>query len=419
LSDHDSEGKFPDPHGENKISVKTRLKRALRRRTPALIITSCIVMVLIVLAILSAHSAAQQTGRAFSRIKSGLATNRGEYEQEIPLPPGMIGTERNGANGDYRNRQTPAANDPQYRAYLECRQRGRCGTAAATTTSSTGGSAAANNEGHSLRETLWKARFAPPDGGKEANAPDRREQEQLKESRADEDKDQAKDPAAENDAGHRSTDQTPVDDGVKKAPYDQDSGPKYLLFAGVTQISCRLMNGIVADMNGPVLCRTTEPVYSWEREAVLIPKGTFLTGTYERVMADDQERVAIAIDSMLMPDGYRVTFPHVGGLDQTGHAGVRDKVDRHYAQLFLTTIGISAAGAGAQIGIGSGGYSYSPVDLLRVGFGANMSQAAMQELSRLHRRPTLMIPDGQVINVFAPVDMELPAYRNHRMNPHM
>jgi type IV secretory pathway VirB10-like protein len=167
------------------------------------------------------------------------------------------------------------------------------------------------------------------------------------------------------------------------------------------------------------IAQASQDVWSWNREAILVPKGTYLTGRYERVNDGDQERVQIALDSLVTPDGWRTNFPNGNALDQTGQVGVRDKVNHHYAQIFLTAIAISGIGASASFG-NSGGYSFSPVDVLRIGFSQGTSQAGQQVLQRYaNRKPTLTIRPGIEINLFAPCDMALPAYKDHKVNPHL
>jgi type IV secretory pathway VirB10-like protein len=136
-------------------------------------------------------------------------------------------------------------------------------------------------------------------------------------------------------------------------------------------------------------------------------------------MDQDQERVEVSLDSLVMPDGWRTNFPSAGALDQTGQSGLLDRVNHHYAQIFLTSIAISGIGASASFG-SSSGYTFSPVSALRIGFAEGSSQAANQVLQRYaYRRPTLTIRPGIEINLFAPCDLAFPDWRKHEVNSHL
>ena len=55
---------------------------------------------------------------------------------------------------------------------------------------------------------------------------------------------------------------------------------------------------------GPVKVMVTNPVYSQDRQHVLIPEGTFILGDAQKVAGFGQKRLAVAFHRMIMPDGY-------------------------------------------------------------------------------------------------------------------
>ena len=94
-------------------------------------------------------------------------------------------------------------------------------------------------------------------------------------------------------------------------------GQPYVLFEG-TILDTALLNRMVGDFAGPVKVMVTNPVYSQDRQHVLIPAGTFLLGDVQKVSATGERRLAVRFHRMLMPDGYSVDLDQFHGLDQAG-----------------------------------------------------------------------------------------------------
>jgi type IV secretory pathway VirB10-like protein len=207
----------------------------------------------------------------------------------------------------------------------------------------------------------------------------------------------------------------------KNASYDSSTGPQYRLFGGVDSIPARLENEIIGDFDGPFQAVVTKDIWSLHHEACLIPQGAKLIGRYHRVSDGDQERLQAEIYKMWMPDGWTTSFEPSTVLDAAGATGLTGKVNHHYAQLFLTSIGISAVGAGAQIGnYQSSGYNYDPAVALQNGVTIGSSQAAQDVLSRKARiRSTIKVPAGSLIDLQFAHDVVFPDWHNHQVNPHI
>jgi type IV secretion system protein VirB10 len=103
------------------------------------------------------------------------------------------------------------------------------------------------------------------------------------------------------------------------------------------------------------------------------------------------------------------------GLNQVGDLGLEDQVDRHYGQIFGTSLAIGALAGFAQAQT-SVGLDATGVDAYRQGAAANVSQSSMRILDRfLNLLPTVTIREGHRIKVYLSNDLELPAYREARM----
>ena len=104
----------------------------------------------------------------------------------------------------------------------------------------------------------------------------------------------------------------------------------------------------------------------------------------------------------------------MAGVDLSGYAGLRDKVNNHYLRLLTGVIFSSLLGAGAQV---AEGRNYSTTDpsygeLAAQGAARNLNDVGQQITRRnLKIQPTLEIRPGSRFNVFVHKDVVLEPYR--------
>ena len=90
-----------------------------------------------------------------------------------------------------------------------------------------------------------------------------------------------------------------------------------------TIIKGALETGINTDNPGVVIARVTENVYSsYDYSYLLIPEGTLLYATYNSSVSYGQDRVQIAWNLLIRPDGYRMELGNMNGVDSEGYSGV-------------------------------------------------------------------------------------------------
>lgn len=171
----------------------------------------------------------------------------------------------------------------------------------------------------------------------------------------------------------------------------------FLEGAMVTQLS--------GDFPGPVLAQVSVPFYSSDRQRVLIPRGSRVIGTAQAVRDRDQSRLAVGFHRLILPDGRWVSLKFEG-LDQVGATALKDKVNRHYLQMF------AAAGAiGILSGLtlrGSNPYA-GGIAGFRAGAGQGFGQAAIQIMQRfLNRLPTITIRAGHRLRIWFTADVLVP-----------
>ena len=125
---------------------------------------------------------------------------------------------------------------------------------------------------------------------------------------------------------------------------DSAVGQPYVIYEGLTMDTV-LMNRFDGDAVGPVKVLVSNPVYSHDRQHVLIPDGTIALGEARKIGSvgfGQQRRLAVVFHRMIMPDGYSVDLDQFHGLDQIGEEGLKDKVNNHYLEIFGTSIALGS-----------------------------------------------------------------------------
>src|SRR6201996_9724398 len=140
-----------------------------------------------------------------------------------------------------------------------------------------------------------------------------------------------------------------------------------------------LMNRLDGDSVGPVKVLVSNPVYSHDRQHVLIPEGTIVLGEARKIGSSgfgQQRRLAVVFHRMIMPGGYSVDLDQFHGLDQIGEEGLKDKVNNHYLQIFGTSIALGIVAGAGEIEEGGGVYGGSGGQVFTNGAASSVSQSA-------------------------------------------
>jgi type IV secretion system protein VirB10 len=197
---------------------------------------------------------------------------------------------------------------------------------------------------------------------------------------------------------------------------DSAVGQPYVIYEGLTMDTI-LMNRLDGDASGPVKVLVSSPVYSHDRQHVLIPDGAIVLGEARKIGSSgigQQRRIAVVFHRMIMPDGYSVDLDQFHGLDQIGEEGLKDKVNNHYLQIFGTSIALGVISGAGQIESGGGTISTSGSQAFTTGAASSVSQSATTVLDRfIQIPPTITIREGHRVKVYFVQDMLLPAYDNH------
>lgn len=204
----------------------------------------------------------------------------------------------------------------------------------------------------------------------------------------------------------------------KRAPevnLNSAHGRPFAVFEGTT-IDTVLVNRLDGEFAGPVKVMVTNPVYSQDRQHILIPEGAFIMGDVQKVSSLGQKRLAVTFHRLLMPDGYSVDLDQFHGLDQAGAPGITDKVNNHYIEIFGASIALGVIAGAAEATNANQGYNESGSEAYKAGIGSSLSQSGSNVLDRfINIPPTITIREGHRIKVYITEDMLLPAYENHDM----
>jgi type IV secretion system protein TrbI len=204
----------------------------------------------------------------------------------------------------------------------------------------------------------------------------------------------------------------------KRAPevnVNSAHGQPYVVFEGTT-IDTVLVNRLDGEFAGPLKVMVTNPIYSQDRQHLLIPEGTFILGDVQKVAGLGQKRLAVTFHRLLMPDGYSVDLDQFHGLDQAGATGLKDKINNHYVEIFGASIALGIISGAAEATNNNQGYNETGSEAYKSGIASSLSQSSANVLDRfINIPPTITIREGHRIKVYITQDMLLPAYENHDM----
>lgn len=181
-----------------------------------------------------------------------------------------------------------------------------------------------------------------------------------------------------------------------------------------TLIPGLFLTGVNSDLPGLLTAQVSQNVYDTPTgNHLLIPQGTRLIGQYDSRVTFGQERVLLVWTRIIFPNGSSVTLEGMPGVDMSGYAGVKDKVDNHYGKLLsgiLFSSVLSTAAVTSQ-GSTSNGVSPSYTQLGAQGAGQALNQAGQKFVSRaMDIQPTMIVRPGSRVGILLSKDIQLPPY---------
>ena len=180
----------------------------------------------------------------------------------------------------------------------------------------------------------------------------------------------------------------------------------YVLQAG-SIIPAALVTGLSSDVPGQVVAQVTQNVRdSVTGRHLLVPQGSRLIGEYDADIAAGQSRALLVWTRLILPDGRSVALERQPAADASGRAGLKDRVDRHWGELFRAAAVSTLLGVGTELV--SGNAEDRLVRALRRGAQDAVSDAGQQLVRRsLDIRPTLTVRPGTPVRVILTRDLVL------------
>ncbi|MDR3631435.1 MAG: TrbI/VirB10 family protein [Desulfocapsaceae bacterium] len=218
------------------------------------------------------------------------------------------------------------------------------------------------------------------------------------------------DPAADRDKEEFST-RSERDQWL--SPYTREAGNMFEIKTG-TVIPGIMVTGINSDLPGSMIAQVSQNVYDTASgDHLLIPQGSKLFGVYDSRIIYGQERVLIAWNRVIFPDGSAITLGAMPGADMSGYAGFTDQVNNHYLRIFgsallmsLITGSTSYAMDSVSNSNNSTAQSSTVQDSMAAALAAQLGQTTLTLLQRnLNIKPTLEIRPGYQFNVIVTKDV--------------
>ena len=179
----------------------------------------------------------------------------------------------------------------------------------------------------------------------------------------------------------------------------------YEIQAG-TVIPGALVTGINSDLPGQIIGVVTQNIFdSVTGKYLLIPQGSRLLGRYSSVVGNGENRVLIAWQRLILPNGDSIVLDAMPGTDQEGQSGLHDKVDYHFRKLAEAAALSTAIAYGGNLAINPNSTSTNQ-DVVGNTIAQEASRIGQRIINRqLDVQPTITIRPGWPFRVLVNRDM--------------
>ncbi len=178
-----------------------------------------------------------------------------------------------------------------------------------------------------------------------------------------------------------------------------------------TVIPAIMMTGINSDLPGNIIAQVSQNVYDTASGmSLLIPQGSKLFGVYDSRIIYGQERVLVAWNRIIFPDGSAITLPAMPGADLSGNAGFHDEVDNHYFRVFGSAVLMSLITGTTAYAVDTFGGGAEDDSSLQSQLTSSLAQQIGQTSAtlleqNLNVKPTLEIRSGYQFNIVLTKDL--------------
>lgn len=182
--------------------------------------------------------------------------------------------------------------------------------------------------------------------------------------------------------------------------------PRQARLAAGSVIAASLLTGLNSDLPGMVVAQVTQNVFdSATGKTLMIPQGARLIGSYDSAVTFGQERVLVAWQRLIMPDGRSLQLDNMPATNGGGQAGLSDAVDHQTGRLAKGIVLSALLGVGTELSISG---ESEIVRALREATQAGTSRAGDQITRRnLDIAPTIRIRPGAPVYLLVRADLVL------------
>lgn len=175
-----------------------------------------------------------------------------------------------------------------------------------------------------------------------------------------------------------------------------------------TIITAVLETAINTELPGNIQAQVMTPVFSYDGQNILMPKGTKLIGTYNPKISIAQKRVLIAWNRAITPEGKTVSLAGTG-VDRLGRGGQEGNVDTRFFQRFGTAVLITSIAAIPSFLANddtSGNTGASAANDVAQDVSDDLKDATEDVLEEyLSLPPIIRVPQGTLMNVLVNQDL--------------
>ncbi|WP_298030518.1 TrbI/VirB10 family protein [uncultured Desulfovibrio sp.] len=174
-----------------------------------------------------------------------------------------------------------------------------------------------------------------------------------------------------------------------------------------------MLTGVNSDLPGNMIAQVSQHVFdSATGRNLLIPQGTKIYGVYDSRIVYGQERVLIAWNRLIFPDGSSISLGAMPGADMAGMAGLNDGVNNHYMRIFGSALMMSLVSGGMAYALDGANDSTKTengtrmTDEMTSSLAQQLGQTTTTLLQRnLSIKPTLEIRPGYQFNIVVTRDV--------------
>jgi type IV secretion system protein VirB10 len=179
----------------------------------------------------------------------------------------------------------------------------------------------------------------------------------------------------------------------------------YVVQAG-SIIPAALITGIRSDLPGQITSQVTQNVYdSPTGKILLIPQGSRLIGEYDSDVSGGQNRVLLAWDRLILPNGRSILLDQQPGADVAGMAGLQDRTNYHWGDMLKAALVSMLLGVGTELATDGDDWL---TRALRDGTQDTINQSGQKLVQReINVPPTLTIRPGFPLRVIVTRDLVL------------